>query len=92
MESLYHKTKSIVNQAQDKLKSLESSLTKEEIRTYSSQFNQNIEEILSNFDRLDVFVNKEPVSRRSDAKVKVDELKYDLKHIQAAFRSIQYKK
>ena len=83
MEPLYHKTKNSINKALDKLKNLEQSITQDEINSHSVQLNQEIDEMLSNFDRLDMFVNKEPVSRRSDAKIKVDELKYDLKHIQA---------
>ena len=92
MEALYYKTKNCINQAQEKLKSLELSTTQEEIRTYSSQFGIHCDEIVSNFDTLDIHVNKVPVNRRADAKIKVDELKYDFKHIQAAFRSIKYKK
>ena len=92
MEPLYHKTKNSINKALDKLKNLEQSITQDEINSHSVQLNQEIDEMLSNFDRLDMFVNKEPVSRRSDAKIKVDELKYDLKHIQASFRTIKYKK
>jgi Golgi SNAP receptor complex protein 2 len=92
MESLYHKTKSCIHQVQETLKNFELSSTQDEIKTISNQFSIQIDEILSNLDKLDIFVNKEPVSRRTDAKIKVDELKYDLKHIQAAFRSIQYRK
>jgi Golgi SNAP receptor complex protein 2 len=92
MEALYHKTRNSINIALDKLKNLELSLTQEEVNAHSAQLNQQLDEMLSNFDRLDIYVNKEPVSRRTEAKIKVDELKYDLKHIQASFRSTKYKK
>lgn len=92
MESLYHKTKQLINQLHDKLKNLEIAATEDEIRNVSNQMTTGINEIITNFDKLDIFVNKEPATRRADAKLRVDELKYDLKHIQTAFRTIQYRK
>lgn len=40
-------------------------------------------------DRLTLFVAKEPAHRRQQAKLRVDQLKYDLTHYRAALRQIQ---
>lgn len=42
----------------------------------------------SNCDRLDILVQKEPVTRRQNAKIRVDQLKYDVRNLQSSLRSI----
>lgn len=37
-----------------------------------------------NCERLDILVHKEPVSRRNNAKLRVDQLKYDYQHLQVS--------
>ena len=41
-------------------------------------------EYSSNCDRLDVLVFKVPAATRSGAKMKVDQLKYDVRHLQVS--------
>lgn len=48
--------------------------------------------IAGNCDRLDLMVNKEPPSRRTTAKIRVDQLKYDCQHLQAALRNVQHRR
>ena len=48
-----------------------------------------IDKIISNCERLDILVNKEPPSRRPSAKIRVDQLKYDCKHLQSAVRNVK---
>ena len=43
----------------------------------------------SNCERLDVLVQKEPPYRRQNSKIKVDQLKYDVKHLQSSFQNHQ---
>lgn len=45
-----------------------------------------------NCDRLDVLVFKVPTTQRSSAKMRVDQLKYDIRHLQAALQSWKQKK
>jgi len=50
-----------------------------------------IEQIIRNCERLDVLVSKEPAAgnRRLNAKVKVDQLKADVRHLQTSFQSLR---
>ena len=45
-----------------------------------------MEQIDSDCQRLDVLANKEPVTRRQNAKIRVEQLKQDVRHLQAALR------
>lgn len=38
--------------------------------------------VFRNCEHLDILVHKEPVSRRNNAKLRVDQLKYDYQHLQ----------
>lgn len=38
--------------------------------------------LFRNCEHLDILVHKEPVSRRNNAKLRVDQLKYDYQHLQ----------
>ena len=40
----------------------------------------------SNCERLDMLAGKEPIARRQNAKIRVDQLKYDIQHINAAMQ------
>ncbi|CAD5120462.1 DgyrCDS9029 [Dimorphilus gyrociliatus] len=48
--------------------------------------------IVSNCEKLELMVHKEIPSRRQSTKLKVDQLKYDCQHLQAAMRSILLKR
>ena len=45
--------------------------------------------LFSNCDRLDVLVLKEPPARRQNWKIRVDQLKYDVRHLQSQFQTSQ---
>ena len=47
-----------------------------------------MEQIDSDCQRLDVLANKEPVTRRQNAKIRVEQLKQDVRHLQAALRYV----
>ncbi|KAK3747309.1 hypothetical protein QZH41_016944 [Actinostola sp. cb2023] len=57
---------------------------------------QNIDntlhEVSSNCDKLTILVNKEPLHKRQSAKIKADQLIYDLRHLQTAFNNYQQRK
>jgi len=46
----------------------------------------------SNCERLDLLVLKEPVARRQISRTRVEQLKYDNQHLQAALRMLQHKR
>jgi golgi SNAP receptor complex member 2 len=58
----------------------------------SLKINEIFNETDSNLAKLDNFVLKEPTTRRYDAKMKVDQLKYDFKHYKSAYESIKQRK
>ncbi|XP_067014476.2 Golgi SNAP receptor complex member 2 isoform X2 [Anabrus simplex] len=44
-----------------------------------------------NCERLDILLYKEPVQRRQNAKLRIDQLKYDNQHLQAGLRMFQHR-
>ena len=52
---------------------------------------QNFFYYFSNCERLDVLVQKEPPARRHNSKIRVDQLKYDVRHLQSSFQNMQAK-
>lgn len=62
------------------------------IQMVESQIQTQIDHIVSNCERMDILVNKEPPTRRSNAKMKADQLKYDCQHLQAALRQLQHRR
>ncbi|KAK4288069.1 hypothetical protein Pmani_038888 [Petrolisthes manimaculis] len=48
--------------------------------------------IYQNCNRLDILINKEPPARRNNIKYKVDQLKYDLKHVQNSLAILQQRR
>ena len=92
MEKLYRETKTSLLLINELLSKFEKSLTHDEIQTSKSQINEKFNEIITSCNQLDIYVTKEPASRRYDSKLKVDQLKYDFQHYRTAFNSIQYKK
>ena len=45
--------------------------------------------IFSNCEKLDILVNKEPPQKRHSAKIRVDQLKYDVTQIKSSYNGIQ---
>ena len=92
MDKLYRETKTSLLQISDLLGKFEGSTTQDELLASKSLVNEKFNEVTNNCNQLDVYVTKEPASRRYDSKMKVDQLKYDFQHYRTAFNSIQYKK
>lgn len=91
MENLYHRTNQSIQDIQAGLGPYEKSAG-EDATQIEVELSEKIEAVIQNCERLDNLVNKEPPTRRANAKVRVDQLKYDCKHLQAAFRNVQYKR
>jgi Golgi SNAP receptor complex protein 2 len=89
---LYNKTKVSLGKIHEDLTRLEKTSTKDQTNVVNSELSHQFNEILTSLDRLDIYVSKESVNRRADTKLRVDQLKYDFRHLQAAFKSLQYKK
>ncbi|KAK3590427.1 hypothetical protein CHS0354_024376 [Potamilus streckersoni] len=91
MESLYHQTNRLIQEVQNDLGRLERAAGKD-IHLVENEIQAQIDHIVSNCERLEILVNKEPPMRRATAKMRVDQLKYDCQHIQAALRTLQHKR
>ncbi|CAH1774688.1 unnamed protein product [Owenia fusiformis] len=91
MEALYHQTNRMVHDVQNGLGRLERAKG-DDIHIVENEVQARIDAIVSNCERLESLVNKEPPTRRANAKLRVDQLKYDCQHLQAAVRNLQHKR
>ncbi|XP_060575712.1 Golgi SNAP receptor complex member 2-like [Ruditapes philippinarum] len=91
METLYHQTYRLIQEVQSDLGKYERA-TGEQVHHVENEIQAHIDHILSNCERLDILVNKEPPTRRSNAKMKADQLKYDCQHLQSALRQLQHRR
>ena len=62
------------------------------VHLIENEIQAQIDHVVSNCERLDILVNKEPPQKRSNAKMKVDQLKYDCQHLQSALRQLQHRR
>lgn len=91
MENLYHQTNRQIQEVQSSLGYLERARG-DDADGLETHTNGKIDVIIKNCERLDILVNKEPPTRRANAKLRVDQLKYDCQHLQAAIRQIQHRR
>lgn len=91
MDSLYHQTNKMVLDVQNGLGRLERAPS-DQAHLVENEVQNRIDIIVSNCDRLTMLVNKEPPARRANAKIRVDQLRYDCQHLQAAIRQLQHKR
>jgi len=82
----------MVHEIQSQLSSLERAVTNEEHGDIQTEIQARIDQMVSNCERLEMMVNKEPPSRRASAKLRVDQLKYDGQHLQAAMRVVIHRR
>ncbi|XP_034991960.2 Golgi SNAP receptor complex member 2 isoform X3 [Zootoca vivipara] len=91
MEALYHQTNKQVHEVQSYMGRLETS-DKQSVHLVENEIQARIDRIFSNLERLEIFCNKEPPSKRQNAKLRVDQLKYDIQHLQTALRNFQHRR
>ncbi|XP_071792173.1 Golgi SNAP receptor complex member 2-like [Asterias amurensis] len=90
MERLYHDTNKLLQEVQNGLSRVEQA-SPENVHHAESEVQTMIDRIVSNLERLDILVNKEPPTRKQNARLRLDQLKYDCQHLQAALRNIQHR-
>ncbi|KAJ1523351.1 hypothetical protein ONE63_001220 [Megalurothrips usitatus] len=90
MEALYHQTNILIQETQACFERLNKS-GGVDADALEKEIQQRINTVTSNCERLDISVYKEPVSRRQSVKTKIDQLKYDNHHLQAALRMYQHR-
>ncbi|XP_073985183.1 golgi SNAP receptor complex member 2 [Rhodnius prolixus] len=89
MEALYHQTNALVQETQQCFHKLEK-LKGTNTDSFEAEIQARIDTIISNCERLDILVHKEPIGRRQNARIRIDQLKYDNRHLQAALRMHQH--
>ncbi|XP_055324524.1 probable Golgi SNAP receptor complex member 2 [Sitodiplosis mosellana] len=90
MEALYFETNRLIQDTQGYFQQLNN--PRVDTSEAESNILKNIAMVNANCDRLDVLVFKVPAAQRPNAKMRVDQLKYDIRHLQAALQSWQQKK
>ncbi|KAM6399326.1 Golgi SNAP receptor complex member 2 isoform 2-T2 [Rhynochetos jubatus] len=91
MEGLYHQTNKQVHEVQSYMGHLETS-DKESVHLVENEIQARIDNIFSNLERLEILSSKEPPNKRQNAKLRVDQLKYDVQHLQTALRNFQHRR
>ncbi|KAM6450056.1 Golgi SNAP receptor complex member 2 isoform 1-T1 [Liasis olivaceus] len=80
-----------IHEVQSYMGRLETS-DKESVHLVENEIQARIDRIFSNLDRLEIFCNKEPPNKRQNAKLRVDQLKYDIQHLQTGLRNFQHRR
>ncbi|XP_071823274.1 Golgi SNAP receptor complex member 2-like [Apostichopus japonicus] len=88
MEKLYHETNKLIHEIEYGFNRIQNAM-REDAHTIENEVYSLIEQISSNCERLEIMVNKEPPNRKQNAKLRLDKLKYDCQHYQAALQNIQ---
>ena len=92
MEQLYHKTNRRVMEVQERLNSMASCHDSGTFEMLNQQISEEVKIISADLDHLDNQVAREMGVRKVSVKMKVEQLRGDLKHIQNAIRGINNKR
>ncbi|CAH0600470.1 unnamed protein product [Chrysodeixis includens] len=90
METLYHQTNYLIQETSELFSKLDKDPSNYE--GIENAIQSKINAISANCEKLDIYVFKTPISQRPMAKMRVDQLKYDNKHIQASLAAAQNKR
>ncbi|XP_076271210.1 golgi SNAP receptor complex member 2 [Rhynchophorus ferrugineus] len=82
MDSLYNQTNKLIQQTQQRFQILQGNV--HDAVNIEIEITENIKQITSNCEKLDVYIFKLPIEQRQNAKMRSDQLKYDCRHLQAA--------
>ncbi|KPI93358.1 putative Golgi SNAP receptor complex member 2 [Papilio xuthus] len=88
MEQLYLQTTQLIQETTDLFYKLE----RDPSENIENAIQSKINAINANCEKLDILVFKTPINQRPTAKMRVDQLKYDNKHIQASLLNAQNKR
>uniref|UniRef100_A0AC11CM11 Golgi SNAP receptor complex member 2 n=1 Tax=Ovis aries TaxID=9940 RepID=A0AC11CM11_SHEEP len=65
---------------------------KQALHLVENEIQASIDQIFSQLERLEILSSKEPPHKRQNAKLRVDQLKYDVQHLQTALRNFQHRR
>ena len=92
MEALYHQTNKLLHEVHGSMARFEKAGNDDEKQMLENDLHGRIDQIVTNCERLEILVNKEPPTRRANAKLRVDQLKYDCQHLQSSMRQMQHRR
>uniref|UniRef100_A0A1B0GGE7 Golgi SNAP receptor complex member 2 n=2 Tax=Glossina TaxID=44049 RepID=A0A1B0GGE7_GLOMM len=92
MEALYHQTNRILQEIEKNFQKLVQTSGAPENYDVENEIQMRITQVNSNCDRLDVLLYKIPASQRQNAKMRVDQLKYDVMHLQSSLQLFREKR
>ncbi|CAG9823393.1 unnamed protein product [Phaedon cochleariae] len=90
MDTLYNQTNKVIQQTQQSFQLLEGSTNN--ALEVEADIQSKLELINSNCSKLELYTLKFPIDQRQNAKMRVDQLKYDCRHLQAALIAAQHKR
>ncbi|XP_053555712.1 Golgi SNAP receptor complex member 2 isoform X2 [Bombina bombina] len=91
MEALYHQCNKHIHDLQSHMGRLET-CDRQAVHLVENEIQARIDQIFSSLERLEILSSKEPPSKRQNAKLRVDQLKYDVQHLQTALRNFQHQR
>ncbi|XP_055753260.1 Golgi SNAP receptor complex member 2-like [Salvelinus fontinalis] len=91
METLYHQTNKQIQEVQSLMGRLENT-DRQSVHLLENDLQVRIDQIFSHLERLEILASKDPPNRRQNAKLRVDQLKYDVQHLQTALRNFQHRR
>lgn len=92
MDTLYHQTNKLIQEIQNTMGQVERANTVNEFQMIQNTIQEQLNTVFANCERLDILVSKELPGRRDNARMRVNQLKYDGQHLQAALRGISQRK
>ncbi|KAG3278314.1 GOSR2 [Ictidomys tridecemlineatus] len=63
---------------------------KQSLHLVENEIQASIDQTFSCLEHLEILSSKEPLNKRQNAKLRVDQLKYDVQHLQTALRNFQH--
>uniref|UniRef100_A0A0A1WEI5 Probable Golgi SNAP receptor complex member 2 n=1 Tax=Zeugodacus cucurbitae TaxID=28588 RepID=A0A0A1WEI5_ZEUCU len=91
MEALYHQTNRMIQEIEQSFQKL-AQISGLDTPDVENEIQMKITAVNSNCDRLDVLLYKVPASQRPSAKMRIDQLKYDTRHLQSSLQIYREKR
>lgn len=65
---------------------------RQSVHLLENELQARTDQIFNNLERLEILASKEPPNRRQNAKLRVDQLKYDVQHLRTALQNFQHRR
>ncbi|XP_074628081.1 Golgi SNAP receptor complex member 2-like [Acropora palmata] len=91
MDGLYQETNRLIVGVQGLLSKL-STTHPDSLHVVEQEIENSLEQASVNCDRLLILVNKEPPQKKQSARIKLDQLTYDLRHLNTGFQNYKHRK